>query len=66
MRWHEKSRNHDLLFCTNHLCNILTFRSIANPQCPKCGLPGSITRYEKTLRIGERIEEEKRRRESQV
>lgn len=66
MRWHEKSRSHDLLFCTNHLCNVLTFRSSLSPLCPKCDLPGSIARYAKTLRTGERIEEEKRRRESEA
>lgn len=60
MRWHEKSRSHDLLFCTNHLCDILTFRGVS-PLCPKCGLPGSQVRFEKSLRLGERIEAAKLR-----
>lgn len=66
MKWHEKSRSHDLFFCTNKQCNTVTFRSVFQNLCPSCGEPGTLTRSEQTLRIADRIEEEKRRRESET
>ena len=63
MKWYEKTRNHDLYVCTTTSCNVVTFKKAL---CPFCGMPGTLIREAKTFVVADRIEGEKRRRESET
>ena len=69
MRWHEKSREYDVYFCRSILCHVLTFRGSSlksQRKCPLCGDVGILAREGSSLDIADRIEENKRRRESET
>lgn len=50
--WHLKSRDKDLLFCTNNECNVITFMETMANLCPKCHTPGSLVRSASVLPLG--------------
>jgi len=65
MRWHEKSRSSDVMFCNNRICNVLTFRNANTPICPSCSLPGSKVRDAKMIILKRGIRSEDQAKQEQ-